>query len=384
MSLFHIDAGREWRGGQRQSLLLVRELVRKGYPVEFVVQPGSPLHEKAAAENLPVWPLRMRSEAGLIASARLALRMRRKACVLAHFHDAHAAAIGARAARWAKVPLRVIARRVDFPLKKNAFSRRKYTRNVDAVIAISDGVKKVLVQGGVEPARISVVPSGIDFSIYEQKTPKNFLHKEYGFSPDDYLVGIVAQLEDHKGHRYLIDAAGILKEKTRKVKTVIVGEGSLKLDLTKQAQSLHVKDLVYFMGFRSDVPRILASLDLFVLSSHLEGLGSSIMDAMACRLPVVATRTGGIPELVKDRETGLLVPPRDPEALAEAILTLYRDKRLAARLGQAGYDFVHRNFSAEATAERTLAVYQKIAAAKGVHLNDQATDQGPDPARRVR
>ena len=374
MSLFHIDAGREWRGGQRQSLLLVRELVRRGYPLHFIVQPHSPLHEKALAENLPVWPLRMRSEFGLVAALRLARRMKRRGCVLAHFHDAHAAAVGSMAAGLAGVPIRVIARRVDFPLKKNFLSRRKYFRKVDAVIAISEGVKRVLVQSGLDPARVSVVPSGIDFSVHKTGLPRDYLHKECGFEPGDYLVGIVAQLEDHKGHHYLIEAANILKEKTRKVKIVVVGEGSLRMELTKQAQTLNVKDLVYFMGFRADIPRILASLDLFVLSSHLEGLGSSIMDAMACRLPVVATRTGGIPELVKNGETGLLVPPRNPEALAEAILTLYRDKRQAARLAQAGYDFVHERFSAEAMAEKTLAVYDKIAAAKGVQLHDRAAD----------
>ncbi len=372
MSLFHIDAGREWRGGQRQSLLLVRELVRRGYPVHFIVQPKSPLWEKACAENLPVWPLRMRSEFGLLAALRLAWRMKRRGCILAHFHDAHSVAVGSLAARWAKVPLRVISRRVDFPLKRNPFSRKKYLRNVEALIAISDGVKRVLVQGGVDPARIRVVPSGIDFSIYDQEQPHDFLHREYGFDEGDYLVGIVASLEDHKGHRDLLEAANLLKEHTRKIKIVIVGEGSLKLELTKQAQALHVKDLVYFMGFRSDIPRILASLDLFVLSSRLEGLGSSLLDAMACRLPVVATRTGGIPELVKDGETGLLVPPRNPKAMAQAIETLYHDKRLAARLAKAGHEFVHKKFSAEATAERTLAVYKEIADAKGVRWHDPA------------
>jgi glycosyltransferase involved in cell wall biosynthesis len=381
LSLFHIDAGREWRGGQRQSLLLVRELVRRGHTVWFIVQPHSPLHEKALAENLPVWPLRMRSEFGLIAVLRLAWRMKRRRCVLAHFHDAHAVSVGSMAAGLAKVPVRVIARRVDFPLKKNVLSRRKYFEKTDAIIAISDGVKRVLVQSGINPLRVSVVPSGIDFSAYREELPRDFLQKECGFDPGDYLVGIVAQLEDHKGHRYLIEAANILREKTRKLKIVIVGEGSLRMELNKQAQNLHVKDIVYFMGFRADIPRILASLDLFVLSSHLEGLGSSIMDAMACRLPVVATRTGGIPELVKNGETGLLVPPRNPEALAEAILTLYRDKRLAARLARAGYEYVHQQFSAEAMADKTIAVYDRIAAAKGVRWHDQATDQKPDLPR---
>jgi glycosyltransferase involved in cell wall biosynthesis len=139
-------------------------------------------------------------------------------------------------------------------------------------------------------------------------------------------------------------------------------------ELTKQVRELHVEDLVFFLGFRDDVPRILASLDLFVLSSHLEGLGSSIMDAMASRLPVVATRTGGIPEVVVDGETGLLVPPRDPAALAEGILRLYRDRELAKKLGQRGYEVVCEKFSAEAMAERVIALYQKIAAPKGIDL----------------
>jgi glycosyltransferase involved in cell wall biosynthesis len=372
LSLFHIDAGREWRGGQRQSYLLVRELCRQGWPVTFVVQPRSPLLEKAAAAGLPVLPRRMRSELGLLAAFRLAVAMRRRKCRLVHFHDAHAAAVGGIAAALARVPLRVISRRVDFPLSRNFLSRRKYTRAADAVIAISQGVKRVLVEGGVEAERVEVVPSGIDFSVYDQELPRDYLRREFHFSEGDYLVGIVAQLEDHKGHRYLIEAARLLMQRTRKVKIIIVGEGSLRLELTQQADQLEVKDLVYFMGYRTDIPRILASLDLFVLSSHLEGLGSSLLDAMACGLPVVATRTGGIPEVVHHEKTGLLVPAKNPEALAEAILTLYHDRRLAGRLAEEGRRQVRDKFSAEATAARTIELYRKLAERKGVKLDDQA------------
>jgi len=126
---------------------------------------------------------------------------------------------------------------------------------------------------------------------------------------------------------------------------------------------------VFFLGFREDIPRILASLDLFVLSSHLEGLGTSIMDAMASKLPVVATDVGGIPEVVAHNETGLLVPPRNPGALADAILRLHYDRPLAARLGQRGYEVVHEKFSAEAMARRIIAVYERIAAKKRVRLH---------------
>ena len=364
LSLFHIDAGEEWRGGQRQSLFLVRELKKKGFPVEFVVQPGSPLHEKAVEAGLSVLPLRMRSEFDPIAVWRLSRQMKRRGCRLAHFHDAHGLAIGASAARRASVPVRIISRRVDFPLK----SRRKYTREIDAVIAISEGVRKVLLDSGVPPALIRVIPSGIDFSPFEEVTPRDFLRREFSFTPDDYLVGIVAALEDHKGHAYLIEASKIVREQASKVKFIVVGTGSLRLELDRQARDLGVQDIVYFLGFRDDVPRILASLDLFVLSSHHEGLGTSLLDAMASRLPVVATQAGGIPEVVKDRETGLLVPPRDAAGLARAILELYRNRDLASRLAGRGYDVVHECFSAEAMADRVVDLYKEVAARKGVRL----------------
>ncbi|MEW5902627.1 MAG: glycosyltransferase, partial [Acidobacteriota bacterium] len=134
MSLFHIDAGKEWRGGQRQSLFLVKELQKEGYPVHFVVQPRSPLHRKAVEAGLSVLPLRIKSEADLWAVLRLTWAMRRRKCRLVHLHDAHAVAVGGAAARRAKVPLRFISRRVDFPVGQNALSRRKYTKDVDAII----------------------------------------------------------------------------------------------------------------------------------------------------------------------------------------------------------------------------------------------------------
>ncbi len=372
MSLFHIDSGKEWRGGQRQALFLARALRRRGLPFVFVVQPGSPLHEKAEEEGLPVFPLRIRGEFDPFAVLRLALAMKRRKCILAHFHDAHAVAVGSAAASLAKVPYRVISRRVDFPLKKSYFSRCKYRKNVSAIIAISEGVRDVLVKGGVEPGQIEVIPSGIDFSPYEKATPSDYLHRELSFTRDDFLVGIVAHLADHKGHKYLIEAMKIIRDQSPRIKLVIVGEGPLHMELNSQARESGLTDIVFFLGFREDVPQILASLNVFVLSSYLEGLGSSILDAMACRLPVVATKVGGIPEVVIHGETGFIVPPRNPASLAKAILRLYEDRGLASRMGQRGYELVHQRFSAEAMAEKIIEVYEKIGLKKWIRLHEQA------------
>lgn len=368
MSLFHIDSGREWRGGQRQALFLIRELRKKGFQVFLVAQPESPLAKKARAENLDVLPLKMKGEADLWASLRLALLMKRKKCQLAHFHDAHSLSIGLRAASWARVPLMVAHRRVDFPLGRHYFSQKKYRGKLDAIIAISEGVKKVLIEGKVPPEKIFVIPSGIDLSIFEEIEDRNFLRRELGLAADDFLVGIVAALEDHKGHKYLFQATKIVRQHSPKIKLIVVGSGSLRLELESQVHELGLQDIVFFLGFREDVPRILASLDLFVLSSHMEGLGSSLLDALACGLPVVATRAGGIPEIIHHEETGLLVPPKDSEALAQAIIRLYHDRQLAHKLAARGREYVQRHFSAEAMAQRIIDLYFLLAQKKGVNI----------------
>jgi glycosyltransferase involved in cell wall biosynthesis len=232
------------------------------------------------------------------------------------------------------------------------------------------------VDGGVDPENVEVIRSGIDFSSFDEDSRalkyKDYLHREFSFEADDYLVGIVAHLADHKGHQYLIQATKILKQQSPKIKMIIVGEGPLSMELNRQAKDLDVEDIVFFLGFRKDIPKILTSLDLFVLSSYLEGMGSSILDAMACRLPVVATKVGGIPEVVIHGETGLLVPPRNPSALARAILKLYSNNTLASRLGQKGYELVHRKFSAEAMADKVVRLYERVGLRKWIKIYEKA------------
>lgn len=368
MSLFQIDAGKEWRGGQRQALLLAQELNRREYDSFLCVQPKSPLLQKAVAAGLPVFPLKIRSEIDLLAVLKLSMGMKKRKGVLVHSHDAHAAAIGLMAASLARVPLRIVSRRVDFPLHKNFLSRLKYGNKVDRIIAISKGVKKSLIMSGVNSKKIDIIPSGIDFSPHKEASSSDYLRKELSLSSKDYLVGIVAHLSDHKGHKYLIEAARLLREQAPSIKIIIVGEGPLRMELTRQVSSSHLENVVFFLGFREDIPRILNSLDLFVLSSFKEGMGSSLLDAMACRLPVVATKVGGIPEVVAHRETGLLVSPKNSRALARAVLSLYADKDFAAQLGQRGYEAVHEKFSAQAMAEEIIRVYEGLAVNKGLHL----------------
>lgn len=368
MRLFHIDAGKEWRGGQRQVLYLTEELLKRGYSIKLITQPKCPLHREAINKKIPTIPLRIKGEFDLIAIIRIAYYLKKERAILVHFHDAHSLAVGSIAANIAKIPIKVLSRRVDFPLKKHFLSKIKYTKGVDGIIAISNGIKKVLMKNGINGKLIEVIHPGTDFSQFELKIDKNYLRRELGFSEGDYLVGIIAHLADHKGHKYLIEASQIIKNKTDKIKIIIVGEGPLKMELTRKVMKLNTGNVVFFLGFRKDIPQILNSLNLFVLSSYLEGLGSSILDAMACKLPVVATCTGGIPEAVKDGITGILVPPRNPEALAEAILKLYSNRKLAEEMGERGYKLVQEKFSIKSMVDKTLEFYRKLAVQKDIDL----------------
>jgi L-malate glycosyltransferase len=368
LSLFQIDTGRECRGGQRPSFLLARELRDQGYPVHLVVQSDSPLHEKAAAEGLPLLPIKMKGEAEVGAGYKLSKAMRKHGCVLAHFHAGRAIAVGGAACTRAKVLIRAVSRRLDLPLRRSDFAKQRSFQDLDLVIAGSEDFRDVLIRNHVACDKIEVIPPGLDFSAFEGGGEKDFLRREFSFRPDDFLVGITAFLEDEKGHRYLIEAARILRERTPKIKIIIVGQGALELGADKQARDLGLGDLVFYLGFRQDVPRVLYSLDCFVLSSELDGSRDLVLGAMASRLPVVATQVGDIPEVVLHDETGYLVSPRNPRALAEAIYSIFKDPELAKRFGERGRETIDERFSSLAMARKTIALYKRIAYRKRVNL----------------
>jgi glycosyltransferase involved in cell wall biosynthesis len=372
LSLFQIDIGGEWKEGPRQSFYLARELKRKRLPFLFIVQLESPVHHKALEDELPVFPLKIKNGFKLSALFKLTRMMKRKKCLLAHFHDDHSLALGSAAASLAKVRYRVVSRDVYFPLKRGSASRSRYKKKVDAIIANSEGIKRILVEASIDPRKIEVIPSGLDFSPFEKDAFKpsrdDYLRRELSFAADDFLVGITANLDDHRSHRYLIQATKILKEHSPKIKLVIIGEGPFRMELNKQLRDFYSGDIAFILGHGEDFAKILASLDLFALSFYPERMKDSILDAMACRLPVVAVREGGIPEAILHGETGLLVPPHNPLALAKAVIKLYNDRNLAFYLGLRGYEFVHRKFSCEAMAKKIVALYEKIGLRKWIRF----------------
>ncbi len=364
MSLFLVDAGREWRESQRQVLCLARELRKKGYAAHLVLEPGGDLLRKAADEGFSTLPLRMRGRMKWVVRQGLTRAMRAHGCRLAHFHETLGAALGLSAAASAQVPVRILSR----PADSSPLEGRLPLATVDAVIAGSEGIRLILVRGGVAETNVEVVPPGLDFSPFTAHGPDDSVRRELALGPDDFLAGVVIPLEDERGHQALLDAAAIVREQAPKIKIVIVGEGSLRLGYGDPGGGHPMDNVSYFLGRRNEAPRVLASLNMFTIFSHLDGLGSFLIEAMASGLPVAAADVGAARDIITHRETGLLVPARNAKALADAILKVHFDRNLAARLAARGRESVLEKYSAEAMARRIIGIYEWRAHRKGVKL----------------
>lgn len=361
MFSLHIDTARTWRGGQNQVLVTVLGLRSLGHRTLLVANPIGELRQRAK-EGLDLLPLAPKTEMDLSAAWRLSRIIKQLKPDVLHAHDPHGVAMAALAlsmsTQLAKPPL-VASRRVDFHLRRSSLSRWKY-RQVDCFVCASDAIRQMLVADGVPEVRTVVVHEGVDLG-HIAAAPVASLHQDLWLPHGAPVVGNVAALVPHKGQRHLIEAATLVLPQVPDARFVIAGEGELRPALERQIREHRLEKHVLLAGFRPDVLSLHKTFDVFVMSSLTEGLGTSVIDAMACGKPVVATTAGGLPELVLDGETGFLVAPRDHEAMARAITLLLKDEGLRRRMGEAGLTRARVRFSAERMVQETLRVYHRVA-----------------------
>lgn len=315
---------------------------------------------RRAVEGPDLIPLAPRSEVDLSTAWKLSRIIRQFAPQIVHVHDPHAVSMAALALSFnAPTPRpRVIAsRRVDFHLQKHSFSRWKY-RQVDLFIAASGAIRDVLVHDGIPARQIVVVHDGIDVGKIG-RLPRVDLRAEFWLPHGVPVLVNVGALVAHKGQRYLVESMPHVLREIPDVHLVILGEGELRGALERQVKELGLEKHVLLPGFRADVLQLMKSADVFVMSSVTEGLGSTVLDAMAMKLAVVGTYAGGIPEAVVDGHTGLLVPPAQARDLAAAIVQLLKDPARRERMGAAGQARVTEQFGVGRMLQGTLDAYQR-------------------------
>jgi glycosyltransferase involved in cell wall biosynthesis len=359
--VLHIDSEKSWRGGQQQAFYLLDGMHARGFRTAMVSKPGSVMESRCLDRGLPFFPVSMHGELDMTAGYRIAALCRKHGFGILHLHSAHALATGL----WAKMfhrKLKLVAvRRVDFHIKKNRFSRFKYTTDLlDKIVCISCAIKDVLIQDGIRDDRLVTIHSGVDLGKFDDVLVPGGFRESLDISGGDLVIGTVAALAGHKDYPNLLNAAKTVLENHPNVRFVALGDGPDEEKIHALAKDLGLGDRFLFMGFRNDVGCFLKVFDIFVLASHLEGLGTSILDAQALGLPVVACRTGGIPEAVFDGVNGLLVPPRDSGALAQALSYLSEHPEKRREFGENARETV-REFSIGRTIEKNIELYSQLA-----------------------
>lgn len=366
--VIHLDDGREWRGGQHQVSLLIDALARRGVAQMLAAPPGSPLMKWAdARSDVAQFHLDSWGELDLGAGRALARTAMMYRANILHAHTAHAHAIALAAHKKLGppegAPRLLVTRRVDFPVGRGFFSARKYRYPHQRFIAISRGVRDVLIKGGVDAERIEIVASGVPPIPAERALSREASRREFGIGEGETAIVNVGALVDHKGHRFLIEAAAEVARKNPSARFWILGEGDLRGELEKLIEARGLKGIVQLAGHVADARLKLAGFDHYASSSHLEGLGTSILDAMLAGLPVVAAAAGGVPDIVEHGKTGRLAPPADAAALAaEIIASIESPADERARLIGSARANVEARFSAESMAEGNLAAYRRMLA----------------------
>jgi glycosyltransferase involved in cell wall biosynthesis len=357
MRVLHLDEQTGWRGGELQASWLMQGLAKRGHQVWLAGRPGSRFltdpHGDAAITRVPM-PLR--SELDLGSVLRIAALVRREKIQILHAHTSHTHSLACLARLLCPGVKVVVHRRVSFPPKTDPINRWKY-RAPDRIVCVSGKVLEVLAESGLPREKLALVHSAVELGRLDVEPADR---AALGVADDAPLLFSAGALVGHKDHGTLLDAFVIVLEEFPDARLLIAGEGELHRALEAKAAQLGIADAVVFLGQRDDVPAITQAADLYVSSSWSEGLGTSVLEALGCGTPVVATDAGGVGEMVRHGETGLLVPARDPKALAAAMLDALLQPERSTELARKGRRLVQKQFCVDRMVEGNIAVYEGL------------------------
>lgn len=358
--VLHTEASPGFGGQEIRILEESRWLQVHGWPAVIACQPGSPLFEEARRVGLPVLGIRMRHAADPAALLGLVSAIRRTRAVIVHTHSSADSWLAALAARLLGRAV-VRSRHVSIPVPR---PRALVYRLADRIITSAAAVKAMLVAAGVPAARVAVIPAGVDTTRFHAGVDGGRVRAELGLTGP--VVGLVANLRGSKGHAVFLEAARRVLDTAPDARFLIVGDGVGAARIRRLIAEHGLDGAVLMTGFRRDIPEVMAALDVLVLpSTRTEAIPQVVAQALAVGTPVVATRFGGIPEIVRDGETGTLVAPGDAEALARAISGALADPARARAMARVGQAMVHRELTLEQAMRKALGVYAEALAARG-------------------
>jgi len=358
MNILHISTPLSWRGGEQQLMYLYAEFKKKGLN-QYVLCPFNSQLYKLFPDKEKCITYKKKIFSDLFTAKTISCICKKNKINLIHTHDAHAhtKAILAALIFGNTTPI-VVHRRVDFPVKKTFISKMKYNhRCIIAIICVSEAIKKIILPDIINKDKVHVVHSGIDLKRFpfQQKTGK--LKKLLKIDDPIKIIGNTSALAPHKDYYTFVDTVSLITSQRNDVHFVIIGEGPLEKEIKNYVDIKNLSSYISFLGFRKDVAELLPDFDIFLVTSKTEGLGTSILDAFACKVPVVATQAGGIPELIENNVTGLLSEIGNPSQLSQQIGLVIANDKQRETLTENAFNKL-QFFSKEATAEKILRIYR--------------------------
>lgn len=358
MKVLHLSSEKGWRGGERQIIFLIDALLKQNIAGALFCRENSELHIYCRQNNITHFTAPFRNSFDIETATMIKKCASTENFDILHFHTPKAQTLGVIAGILGLKKPMVLTKRTSFNIKKNFLTLYKYNyHGINKIIAISERIAVQLQEVVKCKEKITTIYSSIDFINYQTQS-KNILHNILQLSPETKLIGIVAALSSEKDHHTFIKMAEVLLRKNEEVHFVIIGKGPLEKQLISEIEDRKLKQNIHLIGHQKDIYSLFPELEVLLLTSKEEGLGSVILDAFASKVPVVATNAGGIPELVIHKKTGLLAPIGDFNALAENVEMILADDSLKRCLIQNAFEFV-QNFSKEMISEKIIAVYDE-------------------------
>jgi len=375
MKILHCSSAKTWRGGEQQIAYLFDELQQQQIQQWIFCVQGSALANYCQQQTIPHFTYQKRFSANPFVGYQLKKLCKQLKIDLIHLHDSHSHTFGYISALLGNTTPFVLSRRVDFPVKNTWLSYQKYNHpSIKKILSVSQYVQQILAPAIVDKIKLEVVHSGIDTSRFNY-TNQQILKKEFGLSENKILIANVAAIAPHKDYFTFVDTAEILvnaavssasstsscgSTKRYSLQFLIIGaDGGEETLIKNYIQEKGLTDHFILTGFRKDIPQVLPEIDIFLFTSKEEGLGTSVIDALACGVPVVTTNAGGVSEIIQDGENGFLAPIKNAVLLAKKVDSLLANPSIRKQFIQNG-KATALQFSKSETARKTLAVYQGI------------------------
>lgn len=353
----------EWSegfGGQEMRILLeVHQHLKQGHRVFLLAPPASPLLKTAKDQGIEVIPLKIRHAFDVQALWRIKKILQEKEIEILNTHSSVDSWVASLAGKWAGVPVLVRTRHISVPAKSHSLN--KVYSLPDGIITTGEQIRQTLIKGyHLAEDHVFSIPTGVDTDRFFPRPPDFKLKRKLGLPEEALVITLAAVLRAQKRHELVVAAAPAILRKYPQVRFLFVGEGPRRNLIEEEIRRNQMGSFFLMTGHRDDMPEILSITDIGLITSEAEGVPQFLLQAMAMAKPMVATRVGGIPGIIESGINGLIIPPEDPQSLAEAVIGLLDDRAYGARMGQKAQELIAGKYTAVQMADQVYEVYLKM------------------------